>query len=1229
VAWDLLLPALSAQDLLRNWLVTAREGVMPAKLQKTSCHASLLALVAISLWMVQPVAADVFGTILGTVTDATGALVPGARVVLRNASTGLERDAETDANANYEFLAVPVGEGYSVEVDGRNFRKSTQGDIKLLVNQRFRADFRLEVGSLADSVTVSANAAQVESVSTQLGDVIEDKKMQDLPLNGRSFLDLMGLQAGVVPIPSTGSGQPVSGSLYGGRLSVNGQREDANSFMVNGSNVEESNNNGTSIVPNLDSIQEFRVLTNSFDAEYGNFSGAIVNAITKSGTNEFHGTGFEFLRNQVLDARNFFAYDQINPATGQDIPNSAKGVFRQNQYGGVVGGPVLKNRLFFFVDYQGTRQAIGTSTGTLLVPSLAERNGNFSDVGTTGYAALTGVVRGDNNPADGAMPTVLSKRLGYTVNSGEPYWVPGCNTPQDAQIGMCVFPNQVIPQAAWSPAAKDLVGFIPAPSGATANGQPFFSTSSLLTTTHDDKFAPRIDFVNKLTGNWGFYYHYDNATVVNPYGGSVFPGFAADTPSKSQQFNLSNTHVFGPTAVNEVRLNVTRFAYLPNQPISGLGKVSTFGFEESGLGLLPQIPSEEGVPSIHLNQLGVSFGAASPSVENQTAYNLTDGYSKIIGKHTLKFGGSFGYNQSNQRGACCPNGRFTFNGTETGNDFADLLIGAPDSYVQNNLVLADMRTKSGALYGQDSYRVRSNLTLNFGLRWEPGQPWYDIEGRLQAFNPGEQSQRFPNAPAGWNFPGDPGIPETVAPTRYNNFAPRLGIAYSPAATTGLLGKIFGGPGKSSIRAGAGMFYTSFATAGPSYEEGDAPFSNFYESPTLVYLEEPFKSRLNGNNPGQRFPIPALSSSESFASFQPIGGSPGYQLTNVTPYAEDFNFTIQREVSKSTILTVGYVGTRGHHLFSEYEFNPGSAAKCLQIRNLFAAAGQSGDGCGPYGEDTIYTLNGQTFYGTRPYSVTSGRYLSQGLLDFGDNTWEATMGNSNYNALQVTVNKSIGPVRFLAAYSWSKSLDNASQFFDLINPFDFNASKSLSSFDMTHNFVASYTYDLPFQRLAPTSRVARKILGGWELSGITRFTSGLPIAISQSGDLSLCGCETLGTGAVDLPNYSGQPIQFFNPRTSPSFQYFSTDAFTTELLGVPGNSNRRFFHGPGLNNWDLSLFKNIHFTERISVDIRAEFFNAFNHAQFNNPVGNFSASNFGQITSARDPRIGQLAAKIHF
>jgi hypothetical protein len=1188
-----------------------------------------LTLGVIVLWGVPLIWADVYGVILGTVKDPSGALVPGAKVVLQNKHTGLVREATTDATGNYEFLAVPVGEDYEVAVEAGGFQRSAQSGIKLLVDQRFRADFQLAVGAVTQEVSVSANLAQVETVSTQLGDVIQDKKMEDLPLNGRSYLDLMGLQAGVVPINTTGGGQAVSGNISGGLLSVNGAREDANLFMVNGGNVEELGNNGTSILPTLDSIQEFRLLTNSFDAEYGNFSGAIMNAVTKSGTNSFHGTAFEFVRNQKLDSRNFFDVNQVNPITGQEIPHSAIGVFRRNQFGGVLGGPILKDRLFFFVDYQGTRESRAASTGVVPVPSALEDGGDFSDVGATTYKPLTGVVRGDNNPADGAMPTVLSQRLGYAVNPGEPYWVSGCTTLANAQAGMCVFPNQMIPQAAWSSAAKGLLHYIPAPVATLSSGQPFFASSSLPATTRDDKFAPRIDFVNKLTGTWTFYYHFDDASVINPYASSNIPGFTASSPSRAQQVNMSNTRTFSSSAVNEFRVNFVRVAYPGNLPSGGVGKVSSFGFQESGLGLLPQNPVVEGVPHISLNQLGMSFGAALPSGLDQNSWNFMDNFSKIIGKHTLKFGVLYGYSQWNLLGGGSLDGVYAFNGNETGNDFADFLLGAPDGFHQDSQVWIESRVKTAAAYAQDSFRVRPNLTVNYGIRWELGEPWYDTKNRLQAFVPGEQSKLYPNSPEGWVFPLDPGIPRTMAPTQKHNFAPRLGVAYSPAADSGFLGKLFGGPGKTSIRAAAGMFYTSFNTSWQGYEAGDPPFSNYFVSPTLVYLEEPYKSRLSGANPGQRFPVPPLSPDVSFASFLPINGV-GYQTTNVTPYSEDFNITIQREIAKSTVFSIGFVGTRGHHLFSEVDYNPANAAKCLQIANLYNAAGLIGQGCGPGGEDNIYSINGQTFNGTRPYSVTSGRYLSQGLLDFLDSTWEATMGNSNYNALQLSVNKQVGPLRFLGAYTYSKALDDASQFLDLINPFNYRLSKALSVFDMTHNFVLSYSYDLPFQRLTPRhSGVLFRALSGWELAGVTRFTTGVPVSLSETDDNSLCGCELLGTSSVDFPDYNNQPIQHYNPRTSSGFQQFSTAGFSNELLGQQGTANRRFFHGPGLNNWDMSLFKNVHISERLSVDVRAEFFNVFNYAQFNTPVGNITAGDFGDVVSANSPRIGQVAMKLHF
>jgi hypothetical protein len=1186
--------------------------------------------------LTSPVRADVTGAILGTVSDPSGASVAGATISVRSANTGLSRETATDSLGNYELLAVPVGDDYSVSVEAAGFRSASRTGVTLLVNQRLRADFQLQVGEMKETVNVEAEAVQVESSNTQLGDVIEDHKMTALPLNGRSYLDLLGLQAGVVPYTaSVAGGQPyipVSGNLSTGQVSVNGQRENANAFMVNGGSVEDTGYNGASIVPVLDSIQEFRLLTNSFDAEYGHFSGAVVNAITKSGTNSIHGTAFEFLRNDKLDARNFFDRNQQNPVTGAEIPNSARGVFQRNQFGYAAGGPIIRNHLFFFTDYQGTREARGNSSGNILVPSLQERGGDFSDVSTTGFNALMGVVRGENNPAEGAMPSVLSARLGYTVNSGEPYWTSGCTTAQDALDGMCVFPNQVIPQSAWSPAAKGTIQFIPLPVG-TSGGQPFFSTTALKKTVHDNKWGQRIDLASKRAGDWSFYYHLDNAQVVNPFGGGDIPGFASQLPSRAQNFNMSNTHIFGASAVNEVRLVFHRVAYPGNHPIGGLGKVSSFGFQESGLGLLPANGKIEGVPQINLGLLGVNFGAAITDGTFQNNYQIMDGFSKIVGSHSFKFGGSYAYHQWNRRGGPLPNGQFTFLGSETGNDFADYLIGAPDLFIQSSRQALDARSKAGALYFQDSYRVRSNFTVNWGLRWEFSDPWYDTQNKIEAFNPGQQSTVFPNSPLGWIFPGDKGIPPSLAPTKYNNFAPRLGLAWAPAPEGAILKKIFGGAGKSSIRAAAGIFYTTIDTTGQNYETGDAPYGYYYVSPSLIYFDTPYKSRTSGADPGQRFPFtppPKGGGPISFAPFLPIGYSPIYEGNNVLPYAEDLNFTIQRELGKSTILTVGYVGTMGHHLFSLIEYNSGNAARCLQIRQLFIAAGKPGSACGPFGEDVIYNINGQTFYGTRPYSVTDGKYLRQGLLDFSDNTYSATFANSNYHSLQITVNKNVGAWRFLGAYSWSKAIDDSSGFTEIVNPFNNRISRSLAGFDVPHNFVLSYSYDLPFARLLSSrSGVLSRLLDGWQLSGITRFAKGLPITLAESGDLSLCGCDGIGLGSVNLPNYNGQPMHFFNPRTSPNFQYFSTDNFFAMQLGVGGNANRRFFHGPGLNNWDTALLKSTRITERIGLDFRAEFFNVFNHAQFRNPVGDFSAGNFGQITSARDPRIGQLALKLIF
>ena len=1195
--------------------------------------------VAVIFFLVSlPMHGSVTGTVFGTVTDASGAALPSVRVTLSNKTNGLTRTTTTDSSGRYEFLTVPVASDYRVDIDSpTGFKKVSQTNVTLFVNQNYRADFRLQLGSVEQIVDVSANPVQVETSSTQLGEVIDNSKIVAIPLNGRNYLQLLSLQVGVSPFSvDRGHNQPVSSDFRAGNLSVNGQREDANTFLINGATAQEFESNGASNVPVLDSIEEFRVITNSFSAEYGQYSGSVVNVVTKPGTNTYHGSIFEFLRNEKLDARNYFAHDLTDPVTGKVLPGTGRGVYRQNQFGGTVGGPFIKNHLFFFGAYEGLRQIIGRATALTSVPSQSERNGNFSDVTTTGFSPLAGIVRGDASP--NAFPAVLSSRLGYTVHPGEPYWIAGCNTQADALAGTCVFPGQVIPQSAFSAPAKSLLKFFPDPTGFLS-GQPFFNTTAAKNRLNTDKFSVRSDWARNPADTWTFYFDFANSDVVDPFGGGNIPGFSSTREQHNRLATVSNTHLFSSSRVNDFRVSWNRVNLPGNTPIGGSGSVDSFGFVKGGLGIVPAIPAVEGVPNVTLNQLGVSFGSPFPFATFSNGVEVRDDFSWNMGKHTARFGGSVGMYKWISVLSGAPNGSFGFSGGETGNDFADFLIGSPDSFVQSSQVGTSARRKAGALYAQDSFKIRDNLTLNYGLRWSLIQPWYDIHGSLQAFVPGKQSVLFPDSPTGWVFPGDPGIPKTLAPTPHNVFDPRFGFAYSPNTKSGLLGKIFGGPGKTSIRGAAGMFHTSFSTRGQSIEGGDAPFGIFYVSPVQVYFTEPFRSRVSAVNPGQRFPyagviqgsdgLAAPNPSLDFSSFLPIAGSPGYAVSNGIPYAEHFNLSVQREVTNTTVLTIAYVATRGHRLFSQIPFNPGNPQLCLQIAAAFAAAGQAGQGCGPFGEDTIYSINGQTFNGTRPFSVTSGRELSAGVLDFGDNTYNATVASSNYNALQISVEKRARSLSLLASYAYSKSLDNASAFDEVLNPFHPGLSKGLSAFDMKHSFTLSYVWALPLS--ARGTGVLHGVFGGWQLSGITRFATGVPVTLFMSNDQALCGCGPAEgeRDPVSLPNFSGGSPAIHDPRTTATHQYFSTAGFSLPPLGSTGTARRRFFHGPGLNNFDIALQKGVPITERIALDFRFEFFNAFNHAQFNSPVGNFNSSSFGRVTSARDPRVGQVALKLRF
>jgi Carboxypeptidase regulatory-like domain len=1139
-----------------------------------------------------PARADVTGSILGIVRDPTGAVIPGASVTATNVDTNQARTATSDGAGEYRILALPVGR-YKIEASNAGFQKFITTGIDLTVNAQRRVDVTLQVGAVEQQIEVTAASVAIETTATQLGQVIETKKLLGLPLNGRSYIDLLGLQAGVAPTTTSSIQQdrPVSGGLSAGNIAVNGQRETANAFLVNGGDVSEGRNLGTAVIPNLDSIAEFRLITNSFDAEYGKFSGAIMNAVTKSGTNGFHGAAFEFLRNDKLDARNFF--------------DQTKGVLKRNQYGYAVGGPALKNRLFWFTDYQGTRETRGLSSGLVTLPSSAQRGGVFGPSAFTDSEGTPMVVNGSY------WASVLSKRLGYTVSADEPYSLPNCSSTAN-----CVFPGGIIPQSAYSPAAKGTLKFIPLPN----SGLNRYVTSGQNKKTVDDKAGQRVDLLTQRAGSWFMYYMFDDATVTNPLAGSSVPGFPTITPSRAQQAVLSNTKVFGPTAVNEAHISFTRSAVITDQPTAGFGKISDFGFVTgtNTLGIIPSgPPGYEGLPPLSF----INFGIGSPTLttfQPNNTWHLSDAFSKVYGRHTMKFGGEFRYYQVNERNVCAPNGSFSFDGSETGNDIADYLLGAPSGYTQCSFQVLDSRSHYYGIFGQDSFRVTPNLTFNYGLRWDVNQPWYDTQDKIETIVPGLQSTQFPTAPKGWVVPGDPGIPRTLAPTRYNDFAPRVGVAWSPGFSDGIGKKIFGGPGNTSIRAAWGLYYTSIEDLHLFYEVGDAPYGLYWPSIVPPLFEEPFRTRSDGSSQGQRFPfiLPTPGDPKNktldYSVFLPIQGSPGYDIHNTVPYAEHYNFSIQRQLAQSTALTLAYVGTQGHKLIAQRESNPGDPALCLSLRGSGVLAGTPQ--CGPGGELGVYTRpNGTTVNGTR------------GPLgpDFGSNSYTSNIANSNYNALEVTVERRAGDLSFLAAYTFSKSIDNSSAYGQSVNFMNYRNSRALSSFDMTHNFVVSYNYDLPFHRAF--SHAPRRLAEGWSVNGITRFTSGFPVTITQSGDRSLTGAS-----GVDAPDFIGSLV-FQDPRNAGPDgalnRYFNKTAFRSETLGGVGNSSRRFFHGPGFNNWDFGLHKVTKITESTSLLIRAEFFNLFNHAQFNNPNGNFSSSRFGTITSARDPRIGQVSAKI--
>jgi hypothetical protein len=1119
--------------------------------------------------------------------DKSGAVVAGATLKLVNTAQQTTYQAVSDKQGLYSFPNLPVGQ-YDLITTANGFSPQRKEDLRVDTDSAVRVDISLEIGTQTDTVTITTDpGVQIETAATHLGEIVSSSQMTALPLNGRSYTDLLAIQPGVAPVstllPSsvimagvTGSIDP-SGDANPGNLSINGQRESANGFMVNGIDVQEHMNGGTSILPNLDSIEEFRVLTTNFDPEYGNYNGGIVTVVSKSGTGQFHGNAFEFFRNTALDARGYF--------------DPTRSTFNQNQFGGAVGGPIGPD-VFFFTDYQGTRTTQGVSTGNISVPSIAQRKGNFDD--------LHGSVSGPS------LASLLTQKLARPVTSGEAY--------------TDVFPDGNIPQSVWSAPAKNLLQYIPSPNVGASE----FSTSAFSQTVRDDKGAARIDG-NSRFGQLSAYYFIDDYNLDNPYPGSVagasIPGFDALFIGRAQLLSFGDTKVVGTNTVNELHLGYLRNANIIGQPKGGLGiSLASQGFTTGAgtSGIFVQAPQFEGVENITFPSFVMGVPITNITQVNNT-YFLSDGLSRSIGSHTLKLGGQFHIDQVNEHPNATFNGTFNINGTETGDPYADLLLGTPSNFTQSSGQPFYLRNKYLGLYVQDSWRARTDLTINAGLRWDVIMPWWEKYNQLQTYVAGAQSALYPGAPGGLLVAGDPGIPKTLAPTSYKNFAPRIGFAYSPKFGQGFLSKFFGNSRQSSIRASYGLFYTAFPGLATGIMYSVPPFGFNYLSPAPPLLATPFVTAATGLDNGQRFPFPFPSHNVSVSNpdtlvnwnnFIPLSADPFFYYRNRVPYVSSYMLSIQRQITDRAMLTVSYVGNQGHHILTLVSANPGNAALCLSL-----------DGCGPFGEDSTYTdSSGKTVQGTR---------IGQGP-NYGENTADKSIANSNYNALETTLRYQYRGSQLLLSYTYAKSIDQGSNLGEQLNPINPRQSRTISAWDLKHDFVASYTVALP---VADLLRKHNRLTEQWSLSGTTRFATGLPVTFFDNSDNSLIG--TLGNGAnnylLDTPQYTSGPFKI-NTNGRNRRPAFNTSLFSEETLGHLGNAKRRIFYGPGISNFDLTLRKDVHLTEKRSIEFRVEAFNAFNHAQFYGPAsvgGQIENPDFGAIVSAAAPRLMQLAAKFSF
>jgi len=1213
---------------------------------------------------ISSLSAQTTGSLRGNVKDPAGLVIADAKVTATLEGTRANRTTTTDTKGDFVLPALPVGL-WTVEVETAGFKKFVQR-AEVTLGHVVVVDATLQIGEVTQSVTAEAEAPLVETTSTQLGAVMNSRAVVDLPLNTRDTYQLLQLQPGV---QSQQGYSLFAGSDNAGVVSVNGGRGRANNFNVNGGDANDQFVAIPAVEPSPDTIEEFRVLTNTFDAEFGRNSGSVVNVVTKGGTNQVHGDLYEFFRNTDLDARGFF--DETKPD------------WHQNQFGGTLGGPIRKDKTFFFASVEDRQIVQGIPSDLVTVPTLAERGGDFSQGPSGPQSTFSGTL------TDGYLANVLNTRPGCaTAVASEGGAAMAAGTPWSA-----VFPNNKIPTQCFDPTALALMNqYVPLPNSGynVYQSVPNQSEKGIQSTF-------RLDHHISDKHQLSFYYYFDNDTQLPPFSnfeaaGANVPGFGSNYSTRSQQFNLSETWTASPTVVNEARFTYFREGQLNyNHPrntqliqnVCGSSVPAASCFSDAAnpqYGITPNLgANHEGVPFIATDggfAIGNNSEGELPQIGN--SFQWSDSLSKVSGNHTLKFGADVRRMRFDQTLYYNVNGDYSFTsgGTnDVGSDdlFTDYLLGLPNTYSQGSAQHENVRSTAVYLFAQDSWKVRSNLTLNYGLRWELDTPLTDIGHHVQTFRPGQVTKIYPCQlapdnplvatfgttdcsqgsagdsvfPLGLVFPGDTGIPNGMTQTYYKAFAPRIGIAWSPSPG-----------GKTSIRAGFGMFYNPIEQLVLEQFSAEPPFGGSTVLSNTMF-NTPFVGQ-DGSvspNPFNGILNPVRGQPVDWSSFRPILLFGQFQPNMRTQYSEQYNFTIQHELPGDILFQIGYVGTEAHRLLASYDLNYGQAQPCLDL-NAVLGAGT----CGPFGADSSYTVpagaippgfvfhlpygpqptitgpnaNPITLVGLRQYSSPNCNPLTgvgcppDGVPVFSSIFTENTVANSNYNSLQVSAEKRFSHgLQFQAAYTFSKSIDDASSFENMLNPLNFRDSRALSLFDARNRLVFSYVYQFPHMAL---QGFAGRLLNGWQSAGIVTFQSGFPIPITSSSDL-----ELMYSAFFQYPGEPDMvaPLQKLNPRNALNEAFNPASFQQPTQLGVIGDSPRSVCCGPGINNIDFSLLKDTILTERFKLQFRAEFFNIANHAQFTKVDGNISdgdpstGGTFSKVLQARDPRLIQFALKLIF